>query len=131
MSLELDEAADGRRGPLPHGDTGAMWRARNARGLKALNADHDPVAALALLANLDKSGHQRARDRMLQDRVPKAECLQRGDGKSGRHRGQGDRHRKGDRAPPRQIGHQDHDNSQRQGGPPRWLSVCTEVADDA
>jgi hypothetical protein len=76
MSLELDEAADGRRGPLPHGDTGAMWRARNARGLKALNADHDPVAALALLANLDKSGHQRARDRMLQDRVPKAECLQ-------------------------------------------------------
>jgi hypothetical protein len=82
MSLELDEAADGRRCPLPHGDTDALWRRRGARRLKALNADRDPVAALAFLANLDKSGHQRARDRMLQDWVPKAEYLQRGYGKS-------------------------------------------------
>src|SRR5262245_58868549 len=75
MSLELDEAADCRRGPLAHGDTDALWCRCNARGLKALNADRDPVAALALFANLDKSGHQRARDWMLQDWVPKAECL--------------------------------------------------------
>jgi hypothetical protein len=75
MSLELDEAADGWRRSLPHGNTDALWCRCNARGLEALNADRDPVAALALFANLDKSGHQRARDRMLQDWVPKAECL--------------------------------------------------------
>ena len=89
------------------------------------------ATALALFANLDKSGHQRARDRMLQDWVPKAECLQRGDSKSGGHRGHGDRHWKGDRAATRQVGHEDRENNQRHRGPPRWLPVGGEVADDA
>src|SRR5262249_20778183 len=67
MSLELDEAANRGRGSLAHGHAHALRPRRNARRLKALDADHDAVAALALFANFHETGNQRARYRMLQD----------------------------------------------------------------
>jgi len=131
MSLELDEAANRGRGSLAHGHAHALRPGRNARRLKALDADHDAVAALALFANFHETSNQRARYRMLQDWMPEAQCLQRRRGKSAGHRRQGDHDRKCDRAPTRQICHEHCENSQRHGGPPRWLPVGSEVADDA
>jgi hypothetical protein len=82
MRLELNEAADGWRCSFPHRDAHALWHRRSARRFKALDADDNPVAALALLAHLDKSGNRRARHGMLQDGMSKTQCLQRGDRKS-------------------------------------------------
>jgi len=74
MGLERDKAADRRRGALAHCDAHALQRLGDAPTFDALHAHGDAVAALALLAHLDKARKRGAPDSILQDRV----CQPRG-----------------------------------------------------
>src|SRR6476646_8678784 len=55
MRLERDKATDRRRGALAHRDAHALRRLADAPTFDALDAHGDAVAALTLLAHLDKA----------------------------------------------------------------------------
>ena len=68
-ALNVNEAADRRRGALAHRDAHALGRLRRSGRLRAVDAHDDAVGALALLAHLDKARERDACRSDSQDRM--------------------------------------------------------------
>ncbi len=113
--LHGDEGADRGRLALAHGEPDALRPAGEARRLDRGDAEHDAVAALALLARLDVTGHGDAVGGRAQHGVLDEARLDGGDGKPRRQRGAADGHRK--------RGARPHEDGECHGGdaraPPR------------
>jgi hypothetical protein len=106
--LHGDEGADRGRPALAHGEPDAFGPVAQARAFHRGDAEHDAVAALALLAGLDETGHGNAVGGRAQHGVLDDMGLDGGGGEARRDSGAAERDRK--------RGADAHEKGERDGG---------------
>ncbi len=128
--LELDEAADRRRGALAHRHPHALELLGEARSFHPHDPHDNAIRALTLFARLDEARNVDVPGRRLQHGMGDDGALEgrsRKSGRSGRDR-QGER--KGHRPPPRNHRGSDRRHDEGSRGPGRRFSVGGEIEDN-
>ena len=131
MRFDFDERARGRRQTALDREPHPLRLVVDAIAVDAVDAQHEAVGVLALLAQLDKARNRHARCRIAQHRMCDHGGFHRGGGKA---RGNGKSKKTGDESgqmPAQRYGADAADSGQCRRRPPRRLTFRAEIDDHA